>query len=69
MTRTAVGLLMAGLLVWPLNAFAYRPFDSTDAAVADQGMFEVELSPLSYRHDDDGTAWIAPSARKPGSTR
>src|SRR5215831_18543859 len=48
---------------WPGAALAYRPFDSTDAAVADKGAFEVELSPLSYRHDDDGTAWISPSAR------
>jgi hypothetical protein len=63
MTRKPDGLLLVGLLVWPINAFAYRPFDSTDAAVAERGAFEVELSPLSYRHDDDGTAWITPSAR------
>jgi len=61
-TRLAA-LLLAGAVAWPLAAHAYRPFDSTDAAVADKGAFEVELSPLSYRHDDDGTAWIAPSAR------
>src|SRR5256885_15466392 len=55
--------LLAGLSIWSAPASAYRPFDSTDAAVADKGAFEVELSPLSYRHDDDGTAWISPSAR------
>lgn len=61
--RTASAILILGLLGWSVTAWAYRPFDSTDAAVADKDMFEVELSPLSYRHDDDGTAWITPSAR------
>jgi hypothetical protein len=60
-TRSLALVLLAGALVSP--ALAYRPFDSTDAAVADKGEFEVELSPLSYRHDDDGIAWISPSAR------
>jgi outer membrane receptor protein involved in Fe transport len=40
---------------------AYRPFDSTDAAVADRD--DVELSPISSRHDDNGPTWISPSAR------
>jgi hypothetical protein len=61
--RAMLPALILGLLVWPWAAWAYRPFDSTDAAVADKGAFEVELSPLSYRHDDDGTSWISPSAR------
>jgi hypothetical protein len=56
-------LILAASVAWPISALAYRPFDSTDAAVADKGEFEVELSPLSYRHDDDGTAWVTPSAR------
>jgi hypothetical protein len=61
--QAASAILIVGLMGWPLAAWAYRPFDSTDAAVADKDVFEVELSPLSYRHDDDGTAWITPSAR------
>jgi hypothetical protein len=61
--QVAPAILVIGLLGWPLAAWAYRPFDSTDAAVADKDAFEIELSPLSYRHDDDGTAWITPSAR------
>src|SRR5689334_14119034 len=61
--RGMAALVVAGSVAWPISASAYRPFDSTDAAVADKGAFEVELSPLSYRHDDDGTAWISPSAR------
>jgi hypothetical protein len=64
MKTLGVGLgLIAVALAWSGAAFGYRPFDSTDAAVADKGAFEVELSPLSYRHDDDGVAWISPSAR------
>lgn len=64
MKNLGVGLgFLAAVLIWAPPVMAYRPFDSTDAAVADKGTFEVELSPLSYRHDDDGTAWISPSAR------
>jgi hypothetical protein len=61
--RSLALALLAGMSVWPAPVLAYRPFDSTDAAVADKGAFEVELSPLRYRHDDDGTAWITPSTR------
>jgi hypothetical protein len=50
-------------LLWPAGAWAYRPFDSTDPAVADPGEFEVELSPAGFRHDDSGPTWISPSAR------
>jgi hypothetical protein len=53
----------AGLVLLPSCAFAYRPFDSTDPAVADLGIFEVEAGPFSYRHDDSGRTWIAPQLR------
>ena len=52
-----------GIANWPSIAFAYRPFDSTDPAVADLNSIEVELSPVSYRHDDSGRTWIAPQLR------
>jgi hypothetical protein len=42
------------LVLWCGPALAYRPFDSTDAAVA-------ELGPLSWRHNDDGTQWVVPA--------
>ena len=61
MRRLAIAFL--GCLLWPACALAYRPFDSTDPAVADAGEFEVELSPVSFRHDDSGPTWISPSAR------
>jgi hypothetical protein len=63
--RTGRAALTAALFVLSLNspALAYRPFDSTDPAVADLGKFEVELSPVSFRHDDSGQTWIAPQLR------
>ena len=32
----------------PRAALAYRPFDGTDADVAERGEFELELGPLGY---------------------
>ena len=58
-----LAILLLGCVIWPASAWAYRPFDSTDPAVADAGEFEIELSPVSFRHDDDGPTWISPSAR------
>jgi hypothetical protein len=55
--------LLAAIMLWPSVALAYRPFDSTDAAVADKGEIEIEASPTSFRHDDGGPTWIVPSAR------
>jgi hypothetical protein len=43
------------------DALAYRPFDSTDAAVADLGELEVELGPIEFRRDDSGGTLIAPA--------
>jgi hypothetical protein len=62
MKNLGVGLgLLATVLAWPAPVLAYRPFDSTDAAVADKGKFEVELGPLNWRHNDGGAQWIAPA--------
>jgi len=32
-------------MVWVVPASAYRPFDGTDAAVADKGKMEIEMQP------------------------
>ena len=58
-----IGFLAAVMAALPESAFAYRPFDSTDPAVADLGDFEVELSPLSYRHGEQERTWIIPQLR------
>jgi hypothetical protein len=56
-------VFVLGCLAVPTGALAYRPFDSTDAAVADLGEVEIELSPVSFRHEDSGPVWISPAAR------
>jgi hypothetical protein len=41
-------------------ASAYRPFDFTDAAVADVGELEIELGPAQFRRSQDERTLIAP---------
>jgi opacity protein-like surface antigen len=57
------GLLASSLAAWPRGAAAYRPFDGTDAAVADVGEMEIELEPLGYQRDGSNRTLIAPAAR------
>lgn len=45
-----------------LPAYAYRPFDGTDASVADAGDFELELGPVQRLREGSERAWIAPAA-------
>lgn len=53
---------IAGLLLyWSAKAFAYRPFDGTDAAVADPGETEVELQPAGAQWSRDQNLLIAPA--------
>lgn len=55
---------MAAALVaatWPLAASAYRPFNSTDAAVAGRGELELELGPVGYLVQAPGRSLVAPS--------
>src|SRR5262249_3567375 len=42
-------------------AHAYRPFDGTDAAVADEHEVEIEVGPAGLRRDDDQRTVIAPA--------
>src|SRR5258706_7382085 len=51
------------LAAWATPAFAFRPFDGTDAAVVDEGKMEIELQPAGRLHDDSGTTLIAPATR------
>jgi hypothetical protein len=39
-------------------ARAYRPFDQTDAGVAETGDVELELGPIGYLHDPTGSTYI-----------
>jgi hypothetical protein len=51
--------LVAFLFAHP--AYAYRPFNSTDAAVAARGEMELECGPLGYVVDADGRFLVVPS--------
>jgi hypothetical protein len=57
------GLLLAfaALLCVPASARAYRPFVSTDAAVAGRGEIEIEFGYAGFRRSSDGTSIVAPT--------
>lgn len=60
--RRAPSLLLLSLAAaWPPAASAYRPFDSTDAAVVAKGEMEIELGPLGYLGRGADTTLVAPS--------
>ncbi len=51
MRRIAAALVVGGYAFgWTAPALAYRPFDGTDAAVADFGEVEIELQPGGVVH-------------------
>ena len=61
-SRTALLLLASTTIIgWSGLSFAYRPFDSTDAAVADVGQLEVELGPVQFRRSNEEQTVIAPA--------
>ena len=43
-------------------AYAYRPFNSTDAAVAARGEMELECGPFGYVVDEEGRFLVVPGA-------
>jgi hypothetical protein len=59
LVRFIVSLLILSV-AWPEIAFAYRPFDGTDAAVAAPGELEVELQPAGVRRDGPTPTLVAP---------
>jgi hypothetical protein len=46
--------------IWSESAHAFRPFDGTDATVADVGQFELELEPLGLLRQGSERTLIAP---------
>jgi len=61
-SAAAIVILPCIAVALPRPAFAYRPFDSTDAAVAEKGDLELELGPLGFLKTDAGRFLVAPSA-------
>src|SRR5271155_6007012 len=53
----------AVLACWCGAAEAYRPFDGTDAAVAETGDIEIELGPVEYLRDGADRSLFAPDVR------
>jgi hypothetical protein len=53
----------AALTCWCGEAEAYRPFDGTDAAVAETGEIEIELGPIEYLRGGAERTLLAPDLR------
>jgi hypothetical protein len=54
-------LLCLAALLFARSTYAYRPFNSTDAAVAERGEMELECGPFGYVVDADGRFLVVPS--------
>jgi hypothetical protein len=62
-TLSAVSIMsvaLGGVICASDAAFAYRPFDGTDAAVAEPGQLEIELGPLEPMQQGSKSFLIAP---------
>jgi len=59
----AVAALAATLTSWCGEVEAYRPFDGTDAAVAETGEMEIELGPVESLRQGAERALLAPDLR------
>jgi len=53
--------LVVALLATTNGAYAYRPFDGTDADVAELGDFEIELGPVGYLRQARSSFVVAPT--------
>ena len=64
-TVGAVAALAAAsaIICWCGDAEAYRPFDGTDAAVAETGEMEIELVPVEYLRMGAERTLLAPDLR------
>jgi hypothetical protein len=59
----AVALATIAAMLLGAPAAAYRPFDGTDAAVADKGEVEIELQPYGILKDGPDKTVIGPATR------
>jgi hypothetical protein len=61
--QCSVGLALAPILAlaWSGDALAYRPFDGTDAAIAEPGQVEIELGPAQYLEEGSERFLVAPT--------
>jgi hypothetical protein len=63
MRRGARAALSVALLAlaWRPDALAYRPFDGTDAAVAEPGVVEIEFGPSQHLEQGSDRTLVAPA--------
>ena len=62
MERSTRALLLGcAIALIASRADAYRPFDGTDADVAELGSFELELGPAHFYDDNGQSSLIAPA--------
>ena len=61
--EAVAALAVAAVSLWGGQAVAYRPFDGTDAAVADTGDVEIELGPVEYFREGAEHMLFAPDLR------
>jgi hypothetical protein len=54
-------IIVVCLIAWSGSAWAYRPFDGTDAAVAAPGEVEIELQPAGPLREGGTTTLVAPA--------
>jgi hypothetical protein len=65
-TRFGVAAVLAATAAfscWGGAAWSYRPFDGTDAAVAETGEVEIELGPVEYLREGAERTLLAPDVR------
>jgi hypothetical protein len=55
------GALLFSTVIFSGAAFAYRPFDGTDAAVAEPGEMEIEFQPAGILRSGDQRTLVAPA--------
>jgi len=56
-----VGVFLVFCVLFPDNVFAYRPFDGTDAAVAEPGEVEIEFQPAGVLSSNGQRTLVAPA--------
>jgi hypothetical protein len=60
-TRWGVRAFLLTLVALPDVALAYRPFDGTDAAVAEPGEMEIEFQPAGVLGSNGQRTLVAPA--------
>ena len=61
MRRVLLASAATVVVTWAPAAMAYRPYDGTDADVADLGTFELELGPVHWYSQNDSHYLLAPA--------